>query len=529
MTWTYEVSNPGNIALSDVAITDDNGTALDTTDDFVATLVSGDTNSDGLLDLDETWTFEATGTAISGQYQNDATATGTPLDVTNPDGTTSPATPVDATDDDRYFGAGPALSVVKAVNGDDANEAPGILVPIGDEVSWAYTVTNTGTTPLIDINLSDDQGVVVTCPATTLDIGETMVCTGAAEAATAGQYTNIGTASGTPAEPTGSPGVFTAITDPATGGPVGPVTADDAANHFGTGPAIEIQKTVCILDDATSCDIDNEDHWGESTVIANGDDVVWRIQVINIGNIDLTNVVVTDLLAPACEQTRTLVETGETWSYTCADSGTTEPTLNTASVDATPDADGFLPVTSSDTAETIDPPELELIKSVDQTEFMVGTTATYEVEVTNTGELDATNIEILDTLPNGLTSISLLDGDQASYDAADHTITWSIAALAIGETVSISYTAEVSSAGDLVNDVAIISDHEENDLANNSDSVLITASPIPEPDPPAPESAPPLAFTGANSGAIVVWGVFLLALGLLLVVLARRRILNTRA
>ena len=191
VTWTYIVTNTGDVPLSDVAVTDDAGTPA-AGDDFTATLISGDTNDDGLLDLDETWIFEATGTAIAGQYQNNATVTGTPPEVTNPDGTTTTPDPITAEDDDRYFGAEPAVEITKSVNGDDANEAPGVLIPEGEQVSWTYEVVNTGTTPLIDVIVSDDQGVVVTCPQTTLGVSETMTCTGAAESATLGQYTNIG-------------------------------------------------------------------------------------------------------------------------------------------------------------------------------------------------------------------------------------------------------------------------------------------------------------------------------------------------
>ena len=38
---------------------------------------SGDANSNGKLDLGETWVYTATGTAIAGQYANTGTASGT--------------------------------------------------------------------------------------------------------------------------------------------------------------------------------------------------------------------------------------------------------------------------------------------------------------------------------------------------------------------------------------------------------------------------------------------------------------------
>ena len=368
--------------------------------------------------------------------------------------------------------------------------------------------------------MTDDQGVAVTCPATSLDVGEQMVCTGAAEAATIGQYTNIGAVDATPAQPgptspTGEPGAFVAIIDPATGGPVTPVIADDPANHFGTGPGIEIQKQVCTLDDVAGCDVADDSVWSESTVIANGDDVTWRITVANIGNISLGNVSVVDTVAPSCDRTTELLDIGDVWIYTCTESGDTEPALNTATVEATPTAGNFPPVTSSDTAETLPPAELEVVKSTDATDFFVGETATYEIEVSNSGALDALDVELVDSLPTDLTNITLNSQADAVYDSATHTITWTIASLAIGETQAISYTAEVAATGSLVNEVAITSDHEENDLENNISSTSITATEEPTP--------PRLAFTGRTSRTLVSWSLLLLAAGVFFVLFGRRR------
>src|SRR4029078_820736 len=57
VTWTYTVTNPGNVPISNVSLTDDNGTPGNTADDFHPTFVSGDTNNDGKLDVTETWTY----------------------------------------------------------------------------------------------------------------------------------------------------------------------------------------------------------------------------------------------------------------------------------------------------------------------------------------------------------------------------------------------------------------------------------------------------------------------------------------
>ncbi|MER8753943.1 hypothetical protein NKH57_33055, partial [Mesorhizobium sp. M1050] len=83
VTWTYDVKNDGNVALTHVVVTDDNGTP-GAGDDFHPNAIlngthnSGDTDLDGVFDIGEIWHYKATGTAQLGGYVNNATATTDP-------------------------------------------------------------------------------------------------------------------------------------------------------------------------------------------------------------------------------------------------------------------------------------------------------------------------------------------------------------------------------------------------------------------------------------------------------------------
>ncbi len=66
--WTYIVTNKGDVPLSNIVVTDNQG--------VTPVYKEGDTNNNNLLDLTETWIYEATGTAKSGQYANIGIVTG---------------------------------------------------------------------------------------------------------------------------------------------------------------------------------------------------------------------------------------------------------------------------------------------------------------------------------------------------------------------------------------------------------------------------------------------------------------------
>ncbi len=262
VTWTYVVTNPGNVPVANVAVNDDNGTPGNNADDFSPSYVSGDTNNDGLLDPTETWTYTATGTATAGQYNNDATVDGTGPSTTTTDGTTTTGVAVNDADPTHHIGGLAGIDIEKSTNGDDADAAPGPVVPAGGPVTWTYTVTNTGNGPLSNIVVTDDvEGPVCTIPA--LAAGASDSCT-LTSAAAVGQYVNVATANATSS--------------------TGPVEDSDASHHFGANASIDIE-TATNGEDADTTD---------GPTVPVGETVTWTYQVTNTGNVDLANVIITD-------------------------------------------------------------------------------------------------------------------------------------------------------------------------------------------------------------------------------------------
>jgi len=132
ITYTYTVTNAGDVPLSAVAVSDDLAGA--------AVYVSGDTNTDGFLDLDETWIFTA---------NYDVPPVVDPvMNTANVFGTSPQDTQVTDDDDWSVDILNPAISVVKSADTEVA--AP------GDTVTYSYTVTNTGDCILYDVSLVDD-------------------------------------------------------------------------------------------------------------------------------------------------------------------------------------------------------------------------------------------------------------------------------------------------------------------------------------------------------------------------------------
>ncbi len=348
--WTYVVTNTGGVVLSGVTVTDDRGLAVSC--------------PKTVLQPAESMTCTASGTAAMGQYRNVGTATGT-----SPGGRD-----VSSHDPSHYFGWWPAIGLEKLVNGFEADTPPYPEVAVGNAVLWTYIVTNIGDTALSSVNVVDDRGVVVTCPKTALQPGESMTCT-AGGTAVAGQYCNVGTASGS-AEGENA-------------------QASDPACYTGVVPRITIEKRV----NGEDADLP------PGPVVLKGTAVTWTYLVTNTGDTALTNIRVTDDKGVAVSCPKTTLQPAE--SMTCTGSGTATQGqyCNLGMATGTP-ATGPPAVTATDPACHLGVwPEIKIEKLTNGEDadtptgptIAVGDPVLWTYVVTNTGDMQLSSVQVIDS------------------------------------------------------------------------------------------------------------------------------------
>lgn len=180
--WSVFVTNTGNVALTDVIVTDDT---------IVAQLdcAATGTNVIPLLPTGETVICQAIGTAEAIEHANTATACGDYID--------SFLNLQDCDDDpSHYTGADPGIDVEKATNGSDSDVPFGEFIFEGEDVTWTYVVTNTGNIALFNVTLNDNILGDISCPQDTLDVAESMECEYTGGIAMLGQYANLAKATG---------------------------------------------------------------------------------------------------------------------------------------------------------------------------------------------------------------------------------------------------------------------------------------------------------------------------------------------
>ncbi|MDH7486775.1 MAG: SdrD B-like domain-containing protein [Anaerolineae bacterium] len=201
VTYYFVVTNQGDTPLGSVSLSDDTCTG-------VVTFTGGDSDGDGLLDTNETWTYTcAHSEGDNGLTTNTATVTGNPTDANGDELPGIP--PVSDTDDAKIFVVNPDIQLVKLAG--DAPDGEIEYILSGESVQYTYIVTNTGDTYLSNIVITDDNGTPgvpgddfqVCVIAGPLAPGASASCTHTINNITEDR-TNWGTAVGTPTDSNGN-------------------------------------------------------------------------------------------------------------------------------------------------------------------------------------------------------------------------------------------------------------------------------------------------------------------------------------
>jgi len=385
ITYTFTATNTGNVALTDVVITDPLA--------GLSTLTYSWPGTPGTLLPGETVTAMATYSITqadidAGHVANSATTSGNPPTgppVIPPPGTTdTPLTP------------GPAMEFSKSADASDIQN-PSV---VGDIITYTFTAKNTGNVKLSNVSITDPlaglSALAYTWPGTPGELlpGQTVTAT-ATYAITqadidAGHVANTATTTGTP--PTGP-----AVTPPPAGTDT-PLTP---------GPAMEFTKTA------------------DASAIRNpsfvGDVITYTFTAKNTGNVTLKNVSITDPLAglsalsyvwpgtPGELLPGQTVTATATYAITQADIDAGH-VANSATTTGTPPSGPPVTPPPGTTDTPLTPaPAMEFTKTADasgiQNPSVVGDRIIYTFTAKNTGNVKLSNVSITDPLA-GLSALA---------------------------------------------------------------------------------------------------------------------------
>jgi uncharacterized repeat protein (TIGR01451 family) len=173
--------------------------------------------------------------------------------------------------------------------------------------------------------------------------------------------------------------------------------------------------------------------------VQQGDWAAFTITVRNTGNVDLTNVTVTDPLAPECVWGPEDLAVGEQHSFDCSVQADAD-FVNEAHADGV-DPLGIPVPRASDTALVdVIHPSILIEKSPDEQAVVNGGTAEFTITVTNTGDADLTNVTVSDP------RAPLCDQELGTL-AAGQSTDYTCSATATGWTVNVASVVGTPPAG----------------------------------------------------------------------------------
>lgn len=454
ITYSFLVTNTGTATLDQLAVTDTFTNATEanpigSTEPLAVTCPAGPLAPGAQATCTARYTVQQSDLdnarpAAGYGLVNDATAT-----AQDAAGRTTSAT------DRLVLQGAPAASLSLAKSAD-----PTTVDSVGQSVAYRFAIANNGNVRVDNIALTDPlaglQGL--TCPATSLEPGQTMTCTASLpvtqETLDAGSFSNTASLAGQ--APDGTPIA---------------VQHSTAKVEVAARPSLSLTKRA----DTTS-------------ITRVGQEITYTVDAVNTGNITLNNVFVADPLQQsgmskfACTITANDGSTrngtgpvslapGErkscqaTYAATQADLDAGSLT-NTASVTATGAGNAPLPATPSNpvviAAEQRS--SLAVTKVAKDTQYnRVGQQLGYQITVTNTGNTSVANVQVTDKLPvtdlsctpqigstlaagQSMSCTASYTATQADLDALSITNTANASGTALGASVTAASNDAVSTA-----------------------------------------------------------------------------------
>lgn len=297
------------------------------------------------------WTVPLLAAASAGGPAGRDSRTCTVADVTSSLTNTATATGRPVTGGPAVTGDASATVGVRAISIVKTTATPVVLA--GGAATFHLVVTNTGTVPLTGVTVADPQ-----TPSCAQAIGDLAV----------------GASVGIDCTATVSAGFTNTATVTGDDGNGGTVTASDSAAV--AVPALTVSKTA------------------DDPVIGAGGTAAYTIVVHNAGEVALAPVVVTDAAAPDCDRTIASLAAGASQTYHCSVSGVQHGFTNQVDATGTPVGGGPAPTAHDSAAVQVS--GIQLTKSARSPRLSPGARATFDLTVTNTGEVGLDAVHVTD-------------------------------------------------------------------------------------------------------------------------------------
>jgi uncharacterized repeat protein (TIGR01451 family) len=392
INYTFTIKNSGNMPLNAVSVTDASATVSGTT---IATLPAGNTNATSFTASHVITAADIT----AGQFANRAKVQGT---------TTTNTTVYDDSDNNSftendftvtYFANAPSVAILKSVaSTTDANNNG--LLDTGDTINYKFDVINNGNVVLTGLTVTDNNGIVSGGPLASLAPNNvdqtTFTATHLITPADflAGNVTNQATVH---AHTILLPNELVDLSDSASVTGNAPTVTPLAAV-----PGIALIKTVKSIEDKNLNGLTDI-----------GDVITYAFDIVNTGNVDLTNVVLTDANATIIPASATLASlpkaTHNNTTFTATHEVVTADAIadqvsNSASVIAQTPTGGSVSDTSDRASITGDAPTITPVKqpppsftkTANKTEVKRGESVTYTITASN---LIGPSYSITDIMP----------------------------------------------------------------------------------------------------------------------------------